>query len=89
MQVYLDIANKVWEGMTVPEACKSLGVDFHQHWGSSSCGQGRYLAALASLVRVREQFLCSPAIHSDSCGRAEEMCKHLDCPAIEGDSAFS
>ena len=83
-KLYLDIADRIWKGMTVPEACEDLGVDGLEVWGNTSCGVGRYFIALAGLVQAREEYLCSPKYEfQTSCGRTDQQCIGTGCPAIE------
>jgi hypothetical protein len=81
---YLAVANEMWKGGTVEEACESLDIDFLKFWGDMSCGVGRYFIALAGLVQAREEYLCSPKYEfQTSCGRTDQQCRGTGCPAIE------
>jgi hypothetical protein len=51
------IADLVWQGMTVPDACKELGHDFGEIYGQMSTDVSRYMVDVSMLAGCREEYL--------------------------------
>ena len=54
---YHAIADLVWQGMTVPDACKELGYDFHQVYKQMSVEVRGYLVDVSMVAGCREEYL--------------------------------
>jgi hypothetical protein len=51
------IADKVWEGKTVPESCKELGLDWPEVHKAMTTDIKRYMVDVSMLAGVREEYL--------------------------------
>lgn len=52
-----DIANLVWQGKTVPDACHELGYDFQQVYKQMPVEVARYMVDVSMLAGCREEYL--------------------------------
>jgi len=56
-ETWHDIADLVWKGMTVPDACKELGYNFNNVYKYMSVEVSRYMVDVSMLAGCREEYL--------------------------------
>ena len=54
---YHAIADLVWHGMTVPDACKELGYEFRDVYKQMSTDVTRFMVDVSMLAGCREEYL--------------------------------
>jgi hypothetical protein len=54
---WYQLADLVWDGMTVPDACKYLGYDFHTSNEFMPVSVKRYLLEVSMIARARKDYL--------------------------------